>query len=118
MNSQVSLRSKRELIDKFIQENLPSIEDTDTIPDEFEKFWSKEQINAFEVLVNEENLSKEKTEKIIEDYLFTEKEPLRDEVIELIDGEKPSILQRKNIGNRIVKKIMVFVETFIDGIIG
>lgn len=118
LNSQVSLRSKRELIDKFIQENLPSIEDTDTIPDEFEKFWSKEQINAFEVLVNEENLSKEKTEKIIEDYLFTEKEPLRDEVIELIDGEKPSILQRKNVGNRIVKKIMDFVETFIDGIIG
>jgi len=118
LNSQVSLRSKRELIDKFIQENLPTIDDTDTIPDEFEKFWSKEQINAFKVLVNEENLSKEKTEKIIEDYLFTEKEPLRDEVIELIDGEKPSILQRKNVGNRIVKKIMDFVETFIDGISG
>ena len=116
LNSQVSLRSKRELIDKFIQENLPTIEDTDTIPDEFEKFWSKEQISAFKVLVNEENLSKEKTEKIIEDYLFTEKEPLRDEVIELIDGEKPSILQRKNVGNRIVKKIMDFVETFIDGV--
>lgn len=118
LNSQVSLRSKRDLIDKFIQENLPNIDDTDTIPNEFEKFWNEEQIIAFNALVEEENLFKDKTEKIIEDYLFTEKEPLRDDIIELINGDKPSILQRKNVGNRIVKRIMDFVETFIDGISG
>jgi hypothetical protein len=31
-------------------------------------------------LVKEENLSADRTEKIIEDYLFAEREPLRDEV--------------------------------------
>src|SRR5690606_1144479 len=108
----------RELIDKFIQENLPLIEDTDTIPDEFEKFWSEEQLKAFKLLVNEENLSEEKTEKLLENYLFAEREPLRDEILELIEGEKPSILQRKNTGERILNKIINFVDTFVNGMSG
>lgn len=118
LNSQVSLRSKRELIDKFIQENLPIIEDTDTIPDEFEKFWNEEQIKAFKLLVSEENLSEEKTEKLLENYLFAEREPLRDEILELIEGEKPSILHRKKTGDRILSKIISFVDTFVNGVTG
>lgn len=118
LNSQVSLRSKRELIDKFIQENLPLIEDTDSIPDEFEKFWNEEQIKAFKTLVDEEKLSEEKTEKLLENYLFAEREPLRDEILELIEGEKPSILHRKKTGDRILSKIISFVDTFVNGITG
>lgn len=118
LNSQVSLRSKRELIDKFIQENLPIIEDTDTIPDEFEKFWNTEQIKAFKALVYEEKLSEEKTEKLLENYLFAEREPLRDEILELIEGEKPSILHRKKTGDRILSKIISFVDTFVNGVSG
>ncbi len=115
LGTEKSLRSKRELIEKFIQENLPEITDTDDIVPAFEKFWSEEQQNAFKKLVQEENLSAEKTEKLIEDYLFAEREPLRDEILDLIEGEKPSLLQRKTIGERILKKIMVFVDTFING---
>lgn len=118
LNSQVSLRSKRELIDKFIQENLPMIHDTDSIPDEFEKFWNQEQIKAFKSLVTEEKLSEEKTEKLLENYLFAEREPLRDEILELIEGEKPSILLRKKTGDRILGKILSFVDTFVNGITG
>lgn len=118
LNSQVSLRSKRELIDKFIQQNLPLINDTETIPDEFEKFWNEEQIQAFQTLVNEEKLSEEKTERLLENYLFAEREPLIDEILELIEGEKPSILQRKKTGNRILSKIINFVDTFVNGITG
>ena len=44
------MRSKRELIERFIQENLPEIDDSDNIPDEFENFWSKEKILAIEKL--------------------------------------------------------------------
>lgn len=32
--------------------------------------------------MKEESLSAEKTEKLIEDYLFAEREPLHDEVLE------------------------------------
>lgn len=112
---ETNLRSKRELIEKFIEENLPRVIDTDEIPEEFEQFWSAEQQKAFNKLVEEENLDKEKTQKLIEDYLFAEREPLRDELLNLLKNEKPSVLQRKKIGDRLLKKIVGFVETFIDG---
>ena len=94
---------------------MPVITDEDEITPEFDKFWSEQQQQAFVKLVKEESLSAEKTEKLIEDYLFAERVPLRDEVLELINGEKPSLLQRKKIGDRILKRILDFVETFING---
>ena len=118
LNSDAQLRSKRELIEKFIQENLPVLEDTDDIPEAFDKFWNEEQQKAFRDLVKEENLSAERTEKIIEDYLFAEREPLRDEVLELIEGDKPTVLERKKVGDRILKRIIDFVEKFINGMTG
>jgi len=115
LSGEANLRSKRELIEKFIEENLPKIKDPDDIPDEFEKFWSAEQLKAFEKFVAEENLSSDRTQQLVENYLFAEREPLRDELLNLIDGEKPSVLKRKSIGDRILKKLMNFVKTFIDG---
>lgn len=112
---ETNLRSKRELIEKFIEENLPRVTDTDEIPEEFEQFWSAEQQKAFNKIVEEENLDKEKTQKLIEDYLFAEREPLRDELLNLLKNEKPSVLQRKKIGDRLLAKIIGYVETFING---
>lgn len=118
LTGEANLRSKRELIEKFILENLPVIDDSELIPQEFDKFWSEEQQKAFNMLVKEENLSTDKTQKLIENYLFAEREPLRDEVLELIEGEKPNVLQRKKAGDQILSKIIGFVETFINGIVG
>ncbi len=115
LNTETTLRSKRELIEKFIHENLPVLDNSDDIAPAFDKYWSDEQQKAFSILVAEENLSADKTEKLIEDYLFAERPPLRDEVLELIDGEKPGLLQRKKLGARILKRIMDFVDTFING---
>ena len=118
LNTEVNLRSKRELIQQFIDENLPKIEDTDTIPEAFEVYWNEEQKKAFKKLTTEENLSEEKTQKLIENYLYAEREPLRDEVLDLIEGEKPSVLKRKKLGDKILKQIVEFVDTFINGITG
>jgi type I restriction enzyme R subunit len=78
----------------------------------------EEQRIAFNELVKTENLSVPKTEQLIENYLFAEREPLRDEVLDLIEGDKPTLLQRKKVGDGILKKIMDFVETFINGMDG
>lgn len=118
LNTEVSLRSKRELIDKFIQESLPNIEDTDTIPEEFEKFWNVEQEKALEELIDTENLHHDKTEKLIENYLFSEREPLRDELLSLRKDGKPSVLKFKETGDRILNKILDFVDTFVNGMSG
>jgi type I restriction enzyme R subunit len=118
LSTETTLRSKRELIERFIQENLTVIKDSEDVNTEFDTFWKKEQQKAFSKLVTDENLSSEKTEKLIEDYLFAERQPLRDEVLELIEGEKPSLLQRKIIGDRILKRIMDFVDTYVNGMTG
>jgi type I restriction enzyme R subunit len=118
LNTEMQLRSKKELIQKFIRENMPVILDTDDIPQEFEKFWTVEQEKAFLKLVEEEKLSKEKTQTLIENYLYSEQEPMRDDILELLDGEKPTLLQRKTTGERILRRIIDFVETFINGISG
>ncbi|WP_439474808.1 type I restriction endonuclease subunit R [Algoriphagus formosus] len=116
LSGEATLRSKKELIEKFIKENLPQIKDTEDLETEFEKFWSEEQIKAFDKLVKEEKLSADKTKDLIENYLFSEREPIRDQVLELIEGEKPKALQRKPVGNRILKKVIDFVETFIENL--
>ena len=115
LTGEANLRSKRELIEKFILESLPQIEDADTLPEQFEKFWNEEQIEAFKQLIKDENLSEVKTEQLIENYLFAEREPLRTEILDLIEGEQPSVLQRKLVGDRILGRIISFVETFVNG---
>lgn len=67
------LRSKRELIEKFIQENLPHISDSDDLPEEFENYWNEERKVALKKLSKEESLDDEKLEEVIGKYLFTEK---------------------------------------------
>jgi type I restriction enzyme R subunit len=118
LNNEVQLRSKRALIERFIAENVPEIEDTDDITQEFEKFWNTEQQKAFNDLITSEKLSSKKTEKLIENYLFAEREPLRDELLDLIEGDKPTLLERKKKGDTLLKKILNFVETYINGMSG
>ncbi len=115
LSTEKQLRSKKELIEKFIRENIPVIENTDDIPQEFEKFWILEQDKAFTELVHNEKLSKDRTQSLIEDYLYSEREPLRDELLDLMEGNKPTLLERKKTGDRILKKIVNFVDTFING---
>jgi len=118
LNTEVSLRSKRELIEKFIQGDLPGIDDIDAISEEFEKFWNDEQEKALKALIEDEKLSEEKTEKLIESYLFAEREPLRSDILDLRIEGRPSVLKSKEVGDRILNKILNFVDTFVNGITG
>ena len=115
LNTEATLRSKRELIEQFILESMPVIKDVEDIAQAFEQYWGNEQRKALNKLVEEEKLSVGKTEKLIEEYLFAEREPLRDEVLDLIEGEKPGVLQRKSTGDRILQRIRDFIDTFING---
>jgi len=49
---------------------MAGIENTDDIPQEFEKFWNLEQDKAFLKLVSDENLSRERTQALIEHYIY------------------------------------------------
>ena len=47
LNTETTLRSKRELIEKFILENLPVIQDADEVSPAFDKFWNVERKKEF-----------------------------------------------------------------------
>ncbi|MCE3296026.1 MAG: deoxyribonuclease HsdR [Crocinitomicaceae bacterium] len=109
------LRSKKELIEKFIRENLPAIEDSDNIPEAFELFWINERIAALKQISLEENLDLEKLESAIGNFMFSGKIPLRDEIIAMMNV-RPSLKERASSAERITNRILSFIETFINGI--
>ncbi len=113
--SEQKLRSKRDLISKFIEENLPKISDANEIEVEFMNFWKGERKKAFNEIVEEEGLIQEKAEKLVQDYLYTSRKPLRDDVMEALE-KPPTLLQRKKIYDKVTNKITTFVEKFEEGI--
>jgi len=115
LNAETNLRSKRELIEKFINQILIHVPSAEEVPDAFEKFWNEEQRHSFAEMVKTENLSSEKTQALISQYLYDEKEPLTDELISLIIDNKPTFLKRKEFSSRILAKIKEFIATFIEG---
>ncbi|MBA7570059.1 Type-1 restriction enzyme R protein [subsurface metagenome] len=112
---EINLRSKRELIEKFIEENLPHIEDADTIPDEFEKFWNEQMMLALGKICEEEHLERKQFTSLIDAYIYSDQEPIRDEVFKCLDN-RPSVLKAREIGERIITKMKEFVEIFIKGV--
>lgn len=115
ISGQVRLRSKRELIEKFIEENLLSIADSEEIPDQFALFWDREKERAFIEMCEAENLSPEKCRLVLDRYLYTSRPPLRDEALEMYLGKKPGVRERKPLGERIIARLKGFVDTFIEG---
>lgn len=117
VSGEAQLRSKRELIEKFIHENMPEIEDAEQIPEAFDVFWKKEQQQAFDTLCEEEKLVPVKLQGVIENYLFTERKPLREDIVATL-AAKPKIRERKTVVERVSDRIFDFVETFISGMAG
>lgn len=117
LSGDIHLRSKRELIEKFIEENLPTVSNADEVEAEFEGFWQAEQRKAFTALAEQEGLDPTRLESALNDYLFTERMPRRDDVVALLN-QKPKLLQRKTVADRVVERIADFVETFFSGMGG
>lgn len=117
LNSDIQLRSKKELIEKFIQKHLPLIENPDDVMDAFEGFVEAERKEAIQNMSSEEALDQEKLEHVIGEYLFTDKQPLREDIVGLMI-QKPSLKERSSKIERVTHKIYDFVNTFISGFAG
>ena len=112
----IELRSKKKLIEKFIEQNLPKVGDAAEIPETFETFWEIERVAAFDQLCKEEQLDADKLKKVIDRYVYTGKEPLPDpDIIELINHPL-KLAERGPTRKRVLEKVVEFVSTFIRGI--
>ncbi len=107
----VKLRKKKELIRKFIEENLPKVNKDDNVEKAFEEFWTSERSDVLKEVAEKENIPLDKFEKIIGEYLYTQKLPHGQDIVDLLP-EPPKILERQGIIDRIRSAIENIVDIF------
>lgn len=113
LSKEGTLRSKRELIEKFINNYMPRLSAEQNIKQVFSEYWQEERHGAIEQLCSTEGMSREAVLQMLDAYQFTGKEPLRETVFAALDT-KPKLLERKTIFERIVDKLLSIVRTFED----
>ncbi|PWJ60509.1 type I restriction enzyme R subunit [Dyadobacter jejuensis] len=113
VSSDPVLSTKRELIEKFILENLPTVSE-DELEREYEDFLSVERRVAFEKLTAEEDINPELLQKTMDSIEFSGRFPTKDELVDTLN-KKPSFRKRISIGERLVVKLSEFVGKFMEG---
>lgn len=114
---EVQLRSKRLLIEEFIEQNLPKLKSNDNVIGEFKIYWDQHKHKAFDQLCVDENIQPEQLQKLLQTYEFANRLPRDQEIVNAL-GFKPKILERKTILERVADKIQMFINTFIEGMGG
>ena len=114
---EIQLRSKRQLIEELIEDNLPRLKPNEDVIGAFENYWSNHKQAAFKKLCEDENIVPEKFAKVLQTYEFQNRLPRDGEIVEALSF-KPKILERKTILERVADKIQDFINTFVEGMGG
>jgi len=112
INTNPQLRSKKELIENFIDTMLEHI-DIDNIEEEYDKYLEIEKEKAIVELCTQEKLNAQHVREVIETYLYDGRKPLGDDIAKTLQT-KPKLLERKKVIPRVLNKIIGFVEKFYD----
>ena len=115
LQSEPKLRSKKELIEQFMEKVLPHIPSADQVKESFLSYWDEEKDKAQEAISKDENLDTHELNKIINNYLYTGHVPQTDDLINAMQ-QKPSFLERRPKAKNILNKIDTFIDTFITGL--
>jgi len=63
----------------------------------------------------EEELGQKQFKALMDSYIYSEQEPLRDDVFKCL-SHRPSVLKARQVGERIIAKMKEFVEVFVRGV--
>lgn len=72
---------------------------------------------ALAALCEEEQLDKAQFQALIEAYIFSGQEPMRDDVLRCL-ADRPSMLRAKAVAEQIIERMKAFVEVFYLGMTG
>ena len=111
VSTEPSLRSKRDLIEKFIEQNMPQIGKGDDVEVVFRTYWEGEREDALTALCVSEGIDRRQLDHLIELYNFTGQTPPREDVVEALTV-KPRILERRKIIDRIIDRMTAIIRTF------
>ena len=109
------LRSKRDLIEQFIEGKLPQIEEAEDVEHAFAEFISQEQIKEFRQMCSEEGMDASRTQMLLDRYVSTGRIPRNHDLGDVLITQ-PSVLQRESILETVKGRIVSFIQTFIDGV--
>lgn len=107
----IQLRKKKDLIKQFIEENLPKINGKHEVETKFNQFWNEEKNKKLQNLANRENIPIEKLEELVNQYLFNQRLPRSQEIVDSMTLA-PKYLERKTIIERIKSAIQSIVDVF------
>ncbi len=115
LGSERHLRSKRELIEEFIEQHMPHVQQGQSINEAFSSFWDEEKTKAVAEICAAEQIDAAAFKNMIEQYHFTGKRPLQGVIVDAMK-EKPKILERKGIVERVTRKLLGLISTFDEGL--
>lgn len=113
LGKEVQLRSKRKLIENFMQEYMPNIGPKQDLQDIFVGYWYKEKRLAIHQFCAREGLDKDAVYRMMDEYNFTSKDPLREQVFSALTY-KPKLMERKIFYARILKEFKEIIYQFED----
>lgn len=78
--------------------------------------WQDQKVLALGKLCEDEHLDRAQFKALMDAYIYSGQEPIKDEVYKCLDN-RPSILHARTIGERIIAKMKEFVEVFVYGMV-
>ncbi|WP_338840880.1 type I restriction endonuclease subunit R [Acinetobacter lwoffii] len=114
IGSEVTLHDKQELIQKFIEENMPKMINGQSVQTAFAAFWDTEKEQAYQHLCQEENLKPEAMKTVLEYYEFTKRLPRKEELKDL-PNYKVKLFERENVFSNLLVKTRKLIEKFYVG---
>lgn len=107
----VHLRKKKDLVRKFIEENLPKVGRSEDVEAAFSEFWASERSSTLRQLSETEHISTEQIETLIGEYLYTDRLPSGEDIVERLP-ERPRLMEHKTVIKRIRDAIRDIVDIF------
>ncbi|MBU3085946.1 type I restriction endonuclease subunit R [Acinetobacter seifertii] len=114
ISSDISLHDKQDLIQKFIEENMPKMINGQSVQTAFAAFWDAEKEQAYQHLCKEENLKPEAMKQVLEHYEFTKRLPRKEELKDL-PNYKVKLFERDNVFTHLMVKTRQLIEKFYVG---
>lgn len=110
----ITLHDKQELIQKFIEENMPKMINGQSVQTAFAQFWDMQKQQAYQHFCEQENLKPEVMKQVLDNYEFNQRLPRKEEMKEL-PNFKVKLFERDNVLTSLMVKTRQLIEKFYVG---
>ena len=111
----ISLHDKQDLIQKFIEENIPQMLNGQSVQTAFAQFWDVQKEQAYQHFCEQENLKPEAMKQVLDNYEFNQRLPRKEEMKEL-PNFKVKLFERDNVLTNLMLKTRQLIEKFYVGL--